>query len=160
MGIFAAGSPVRLEPRLNELDSLITSFKQLAVTPEMPLRPGFGTAGTPITLRSNFFALRLPKALQIYEYAVKISPKGADLSGPCKARILELIETSSEIAPHMAYIAHDRSGRLVSAKLLPQPLQLSVRFFEREEGTARPNAKVYTVKIEFTGDLNTDELVP
>ena len=128
--------------------------------PEKPLRPGFGTAGRPITLRSNFFKLTLPKNLTIYDYTVDISPKGQDLNGPCKARIFELLESSPECAPHMGYIAHDRGARLVSAKPLPQPLRLTIRYHEQEEQQVPADAKVYTVEVKFIRELNTDTIIP
>lgn len=125
----------------------------------MPLRPGWGTTGREVMLRANFFALRLPKKMQIYDYKVAISPK-ARLSGPYKARIFELLESSPEIAPHMGYIAHDRSERLVSARELPQPLELSLSYYEEGENGPRDGAQVYTITIELGSQLNTSDILP
>lgn len=52
--------PIRLLPE--NLQQIITRFKSLKVRSERPLRPGYGTAGTKITLRENFFALKVPFA--------------------------------------------------------------------------------------------------
>ena len=49
-----------VDPRLNMNDqnSLVTSFRSVSINDnELPLRPGWGTRGQPIKLRSNFFAV-------------------------------------------------------------------------------------------------------
>lgn len=131
----------------------------MRVGPEMPLRPGFGTASKAHVLRANFFALQLPPKLEIYDYEVAISPK-ADLRGPRKARIFELLEGSPECAPFRGYIAHDRSARLVSARKLPQPLALTIRFYE--EGAPGPDdrAPVYNVEVILTRTLAGKDITP
>lgn len=131
-----------------ELDSLIKSFRTMQVAEgDMPLRPGWGTQGKPITLLSNFFALRVPDDFTIYDYEVSISPD--DLRGPGKTRIFELLEGSTECAPYMGHVAHDRSKRLVSSKKLPLPLRIRIPFVE--EGVPPPSGgpPVYTVDIKF-----------
>lgn len=67
--IFAEGTPANIPPRLSEAThtDLIKSFKSLSVKPERPVRPGYGTMGTPITLSTYFFAVKLPKG-PIYDY--------------------------------------------------------------------------------------------
>ena len=155
--IFAADSPAHIPPRLEPVshDQLIKSFKTLKVTNDRPLRPGYGTAGTPITLRANFFPVKVPKG-PIYDYEVGITPK-TDINR-LKARIFQLLELSPLCVPHLGYIAHDRSQRLVSARKLPQPLDIQVQFYDEGETGPRANATVYTVAITFTGELDTNRL--
>ena len=141
------------------MSSLVQSFSQLTVGPEMPLRPGFGTVGKQQVLRTNFFPLRLPKDLIIYDYDVEISPK-ADLRRPRKARIFDLLESSPQCAPFRDHLAHDRSSRLVSAKKLPQPLQANIQFCEEGETAPRQGAPVYIVDIKFVRALDTREIIP
>lgn len=124
--IYAANTPVRIDPRLTDAshDQLVVAFKKLVVKNERPLRPGYGTLGTPITLRANFFAVTgVPKS--IHEYKVDITPK-TDINR-LKFRIFDLLELSPLCSPHLPYIAHDRSERLVAARKLPQPLSIQVR---------------------------------
>ena len=53
--IFAENVPAQVPDRLSATN-LITGFKSLTLKPDRPLiRPGYGTVGTPITLRANFF---------------------------------------------------------------------------------------------------------
>ena len=156
--IFAPGTPARVDPRLS-MDQLVKTFGNLRIGPEMPLRPGFGTIGKVNVLRTNFFALRLPSNLVVYDYEVLITPN-ADLRGPRKARILELFEGSPECAPFRGYIAHDRSNRLVSARELPQPLDASIHFIE--EGASKPanGAPIYNVEVKFVRTLAMRDITP
>lgn len=160
--IFAAGEPARPDQRLSNVDALVATFKKLSVGPEMPLRPGWGTVGREVNLRANFFALKLPTKLQVYDYDVSITPqtKTAKLSGPRKARIFELLETSSLCAPHMGYVAHDRSAHMVSARPLPQPLEVVIHYYEEGEQGPPSNADVFTVEIKLVREINTNELNP
>ena len=60
----------------------------------------------------------------------------------------------------MGYIAHDRSERLVSAQALPQPLSLTIPFYEEGEQGPREGTQVYAVEIELGGQLNTGDITP
>jgi hypothetical protein len=105
-----------------------------------PVRPGFGTLGTAITLSANVFPITLPRDY-IYEYFVDIFPKPV---GAIRRRLYQLLEESPVFAPHLDYIAHDQSARLVAARQLPQPLSIVVQTF--------------TISITETTKLNMDEL--
>ena len=157
--VFAAGTPARVDARLSSLDALVQSFSNLRVGPEMPARPGFGTAGTATVVRANFFALKYSPKLLIYDYEVVISPS-SDLRGPRKARIFDLLEGSPECAPFRGYIAHDRSARLVSVRKLPQPLTTTIQFFE--EGAPGPNDRspTYAIEIKLTRTLKANDITP
>lgn len=133
----------------------MTTFKSIKASPDRPLRPGYGTLGTPITLRANFFPVKVPKG-PIYDYSVDINPK-TDIKR-MKNRIFQLLEESALCRPHIRYIAHDRSQRLVSARKLPQPLDITFPFIEEDETEARPKATVYTVSIKFDRELDTTRL--
>ena len=161
----------RLLPR--DLDQLITSFKGLEAKvclrllsqvaqikhdifqTDLPLRPGYGTLGNQITLRANFFPVRVPKG-PIYDYSVEISPK-TDINR-IKARLFFLIEQSPILAPFKSLIAHDGSQRLVSARQLPQPLDVPIPFYDDGQTAPRPDGKTYVVSITHVRDLDTSEL--
>ncbi|KAF7986868.1 hypothetical protein HWV62_12604 [Athelia sp. TMB] len=155
--IFAENRPAQIDARLADpgLNRLVASFKDLAVKNDKVLRPGFGTLGKAITLRANFFAVRVPKG-PIYEYRVAMNPK-ADVKN-IRARLFDLLENSAQCAPHMGYIAHDRSERLVSKKELPQPLDITIPFYDEGLSGPQPGGSVYTVSIEYSGTLDPDEL--
>ncbi|KAI0917033.1 hypothetical protein AcW2_007273 [Taiwanofungus camphoratus] len=154
--VFAANTPAVVDERLSTSDQLITAFREMDVPDEMPLRPGWGTLGRPVTLRANFFAVTVTKGV-LYDYDVSISPK-AQARTDRKERIFQLLESHAQFAPHAGYIAHDRKQRLVSAKELPQPLSVSIRFVEEGETAPRDNALEFTVDINFVRELNTSQL--
>ncbi|KAI0354391.1 Piwi-domain-containing protein [Trametes cingulata] len=122
----------------------------------MPLRPGWGKLGRPSQLRTNFFAVRLPKDAVYYEYEIAISPQ-AQAKGDRRARILELVEESPALAAFRQYVAHDRSQRLVSSRELPQPLSVAVRYLEVDQADD-PNALNFTVDINFQRELRMSSL--
>ncbi|KAF9530114.1 argonaute-like protein [Crepidotus variabilis] len=159
--IFQENVPVQLPPRLAPaaLDQVITGFKSLKVKPERPLRPGFGTLGNPITLRANFFAVRLPKG-PVFDYVVEIAPT-TDINR-IKGRIFQLLEMSNELQPHVPYIAHDRSQRLVSSRKLPQPndnaLVVPIRFYDADEKGPGPKSVMYNVSIKFERELDPGQM--
>ncbi|EAU83532.1 QDE2 protein [Coprinopsis cinerea okayama7 len=152
--IFAEDKPAQLPARLRDdsQNQLIQSFKRAPATAERPLRPGYGTLGTPIILRTNFFAVRLPKG-PVYNYTIEISPQKALASR--KERLFQLLERSPLCKPHLPYIAHDKSERLVSAKKLPQPLDVQVTFTDFDDTAP---GDVYTISIKFEKQLDTQDL--
>ena len=155
--IFAENVPAQVPVRLSaaNLQQLITGFKSLSVKHDRPLRPGYGTVGTPITLRSNFFAVTVPQG-PIYDYTVEISPS-TDFNR-LKARIFQLLELSPVGRTHLPYIAHDRSQRLVSARKLPQPLSISIKYYDDHQDGPSHDAKIYTVSITFQRELDPRQL--
>jgi eukaryotic translation initiation factor 2C len=141
------------------LNNLIGSLNSIQLNPESPSRPGWGTAGRPITLRANFFVLRLPKQFLVYDYGVSITPD-VYLQRPIKARIFELLEGSPECAPHMGFIAHDSRQRLVSTRQLPQPLAITIIYTEAGQIRPATNPLTFVVKINFVRILNMEDITP
>jgi eukaryotic translation initiation factor 2C len=126
---------------------------------EIPLRPGFGTVGKAIKLRTNFFPIKVPKG-PLFEYEVSISPDPKTMRR-VKRRIFQLAETSSDWAKFglRGNVAHDHSTKLIAAKLLPQPLSIRVPFFEEDETAPKPGGKEYVLTIEFARNIDTSALV-
>ena len=144
------------QARITELEKSIVRFREVPLSEELPLRPGFGTLGTKILLRANFFSVQFKKGLIIYDYDVKIAPTTG--IARLKARIFELLEKKAEFQKFKPFIAHDRSQRMVCPRELPQPLSFDVTYVEEEETEPRPNAKTYAVEITKTGELHTEEM--
>ena len=42
---------------------------------EFPVRPGYGSVGIPVTLRTNCFELRLSEDMIIFRYTVALDPR-------------------------------------------------------------------------------------
>ncbi|KAH9942807.1 Piwi-domain-containing protein [Amylocystis lapponica] len=153
------GGPAQPDERLSTSDNLVAAFKRMDLGPEMPLRPGWGTLGRPITVRSNFFAIKGLKGT-IFDYEVAMSPKEQASRAGRKARVFELLEQNPQFAAYKGHVAHDGSARLVSARKLPQPLSIAVQFYEEGQTGPREDAMVITVDIKLTRELNTATLTP
>ncbi|KAL4080951.1 Piwi domain-containing protein [Scleroderma citrinum] len=152
------GSPAPVDQRLRTSDELVRVLKKLPYKPERPHRPGFGTLGTPITLRANFFPVKFSKQI-LYDYAVEITPQ--KFLARRRKRLFTLLEESNhpEWRGFAPSIVHDKSARLVSTKRLPQFLEVPIIFVE--EGETRPSvhAETYTFSFELKHELDSSELV-
>ncbi|KAF7366724.1 Protein argonaute-3 [Mycena sanguinolenta] len=163
--VFNANVPATIDARIqnNSDKALVASFANIRVAnDDLPLRPGFGTAGREIKLRANFFPVRIPAA-SLYEYDVAISPTAGTSARRVKKRIFQLAEASSEWRRHglKGQVAHDHSSKLVSANQLPQPLAIRVVFYDEDETPPTPGSKAYkeyTLTITYTQPLDTQAL--
>ena len=177
--IYPPNQPVTLPPRLTDgsQEVLIERFEEEGgKLAELPLRPGYGTIGAEINLRANFFTVKLPKG-PFYDYSVTITdvtPKSVDDGGikgkgkarssgdptniksPIKRRIFEILDEDQLFEPYRSFIVHDYSQRIIAAKELPQPLQLTIVFREDAEEEKEPEKKkpLYEVTIQFLGEIN------
>lgn len=152
--IFAAGRPAQPDARLapRELDALTSRFRQLTTSvPDRVVRPGFGKQGAAITLRANFFALKYPKNLVLYDYAVKFTPEVQTKEKRTLKRLFDLLESTTQFSPFLADIAHDRTQKLISRRRLPANLAINIPFYEEGEAGPREGGKVFAV--EFTGPI-------
>ncbi|KIY63007.1 Piwi-domain-containing protein [Cylindrobasidium torrendii FP15055 ss-10] len=156
--IYKENVPAVVPAHLQEPEQakLLALLKKVPLSPQRPTRPGFGTAGKAVVLRTNFFALKFSSKLKaIYDYSISITP--SDFLLKRKERIFELIETHPSVAAHRAYIAHNGSDRLVSAQKLPA-IQLSIPYFEKGQNGPQQGATVYKVTVEFANELKMAEM--
>ena len=146
--------PATIDSRLSDAaqTQLVNSFRSLSLgESDLPSRPGFGTLGTPIKLRSNYYALRLPKGT-ISEYDTKIKP--AIDQKRRRIRLFEILEEMPEYQQYKPYVAHDYAAKLVAARRLPQPLVFEIFYFEDDEDGPNERSKKYTIEITFVQDLD------
>lgn len=129
---------------------------------QLPLRPGYGTAGTPVLLRANYIAFtQLPKG-PLYEYKIYYQPEAT--AKRVRRRLLQLLdEKTPEFAPYKRHIAHDGSEKLISTQMLypskGNPLEIRVKFFdEDEEYVDSDRSRTYTLSFSFTGELSQGEI--
>ena len=150
--IFQSGVPASIDTRLtdNSQDLLVNSLRTLRLTPnDLPVRPGFGTDGRPIKLRANFFPIKV-RSSTYYEYDVALSPVAGTAIKRVKRRIFQLAEQSSDWERFglKNTVAHDHSAKLISPKLLPQPLSICIPFYDEDE-QPKAGGKEYTLTISF-----------
>lgn len=103
-------------------------------------------------MRANFFTIRLPKD-PIYDYTVKITPSPGK---SIKERIFQLLERHPKISPLARFIAHDKSERLVSARELEQPLEVTID--HTDEGAPAASGKPYQVELTLKHTLDPNQL--
>ena len=187
--IFAEDVEARLPSHFEDdsQERLIQAFKSVSFQQQRPLRPGYGSLGKEITLRANFFPVRLPKG-PFWDYKVTIkvvepqdepkpvkkgkerdtgkqataSKRGKDSSrilASMKRRIFELLEKEPSFQPYRALVAHDHSQRIIAAKELPQPLEILLRYIEEDEQQPRNDASWYSISIEFERQINLNALI-
>ena len=157
---------------------MLRSLRSFKLTnKDLPVRPGFGTEGREVKLRTNFFAVKVPKG-PLYEYDIKIKPEPATKG--LRRNIFELAEATPGWANAglTGRVAHDYASMLVSASKLPLPLQIRVTLSEGAEPPAEPQPtqpkrggrrgrgkktaaprNEYTLSFHFVHELETQSLV-
>ncbi len=151
--VFMAGQPANFDARLagKDQDDLVSSFKSLTLKHEdMPARPGWGTVGTPIKLRANYFPVKLPRG-PLYEYDIKITPEAK--ARRLKKQIFALLEERPEYAAYKPRIAHDSSAKMIAAMELPQPLVIEVPYYDEDEEGPRQGGTTYSIEITYIQPL-------
>ena len=141
--VFLPGVPANVDARLtdNSEEALVASLKSLTLRDtDLPTRPGFGTSGTQIKLRTNFFPVRVPKG-PLHEYDVAITP--ATAIKRIKRRIFQLAEQTTDWANAgmVGRVAHDHSTKLISSFKLPQPLVVKVMYTDEDEDEDKKREK-------------------
>jgi len=139
----------------------VASLQSLKLNPnDLPHRPGFGTAGTAIKLRSNFFPVSFSSSKPFYEYNVIIHPVAGTAIRRVKRRIFQLAEQSTDWANFglRGVVAHDYSSKLVASKELQQPITVKIQYFDEDESGPKAGGKEYTLTIEFIQILDTSAL--
>jgi eukaryotic translation initiation factor 2C len=114
-------------------------------------------SGKPIKLRSNFFPVSIPKG-PLHEYDISVSPQ--DVSNRrVRRRLLQLAENTQDWVSNglKGRVAHDSSAKLIAANVLPQPLSITVPYYE-EDDDKNNKKKEYTLTIKYIQSLETDGL--
>ncbi|KAG8947603.1 hypothetical protein FRC00_009030, partial [Tulasnella sp. 408] len=149
-----------MDPRLDEStqNALIGSFNRMQLRGRFPHRPGWGTAGTPVTMRTNHFAITYPAA-KLYDYTVKMEPRAKIRR--IRKRVWQLLEEAPEFLPFKNHVVHDSGARIISSRYLPLPpngLNVSIRHYDEDEDGPNENSVIYTLNITFNTQLDTNDL--
>ncbi|KAH9887565.1 argonaute-like protein [Cubamyces lactineus] len=162
-GVFAPGQPANIDARITDKsqDALIASLRSLKLSDtDLPGRPDFGTKGTAIKLRANFFPVKVPKG-PLFEYDVALQPAASNKR--LKRRIFQLAEETTEWrnAGMTGKVAHDHSAKLISCFKLPQPLEIKIAYTDEGEETAEKKRapKPYVMAIKFIQPIETQALI-
>ncbi|KAG5652514.1 hypothetical protein H0H81_004786 [Sphagnurus paluster] len=163
--VFDPGGRANIDARLTDQSEqvLVASFSNIELDPDgddIPLRPGFGTNGREIKLRTNFFPVEVPKG-PLFEYEVTISPASkTELKRPVKRRIFQLAEQVPDWTRKglKGVVAHDHASKLIAAKKLVEPLTIKVPWYEEDEDGPPVGGKEYVLTIVYTRDIDTQAL--
>lgn len=124
-----------------------------------PERPGYGTAGRPVTLYANYLPLNLPnKQLFRYHISIGINSKGQSAPVGKKARHIVRLLLEEHFPQEKNSIASDFRSTLVSYVKLTNG-NFDVRYKEDLEGDYPKIPRLHTVTIQYTGQVNLADLV-
>ncbi|KAJ6029801.1 hypothetical protein N7499_012209 [Penicillium canescens] len=124
-----------------------------------PERPGYGTAGRPVTLYANYLPLSLPNK-QLFRYHISIAADSAGRSAPVGKKARQIVRLLlEEHFPHeKKSIASDFRSTLVSYVKLTEG-NFDVRYKEDLENDYPETPRVHSVTIQYTGDINPADLM-
>ncbi|KAH7914195.1 argonaute-like protein [Hygrophoropsis aurantiaca] len=129
-------------------------------------RPGFGTAGKPIVVASNFFNISLPDSI-IYHYDV-ISPADKTLPARLNMEIIQHLQTIDAVNVFTPRAVYDGRKNMFAARELPFGptgtqefdvcLSDDVNRGSPTENTAGRGPKVYKIKLTKVASINPEVL--
>lgn len=133
--------------------ALAANSPQSEVRGRLPTRPGYGTRGSKVLLYANYFQLSVESTDDLFRYNVEVSqePKGGKLK-----QIFRLLLVS-HFAQNLNFIASDYKSILISRVdlLLKQHERVyDVHYREEYEDHPQQNARVFRVKVTFTGKVS------
>ncbi len=122
----------------------------------LPRRPGYGTAGIPITLWANYVEMAVSSDLKLHRYDISVSPS---VAGRKQTQLIRLLLETPELGEFQHDIVSDfRSTLLSRQRLVEDDLCITIRY--REEGNDKPKkgAREYDVRLRYTVALSVAEL--
>lgn len=126
----------------------------------LPPRPGYGTQGQKIILRTNYFKLVPDSEVKIYRYSIDITPAAVSRK---RRQIIALLLATPTFSSIGFGVATDYSNFIVTAQELDLGgngyLEESVLYRHELEPTPHLNATVYNVKLSPIGLAQVTELL-
>lgn len=138
---------------------LLVARQQSPGEPRYPQRPGYGTAGKPVTLYANYLPLTaVGKSLFRYHIALAAEASGREPAGR-KARQIVRLLLEEHFSDRLDTIATDYRSTLISCEKLPPQVEYDVRYKDENEDEYPENPRVYKVTCQHTGSLDPADLV-
>ncbi|KAJ5781155.1 hypothetical protein N7457_006315 [Penicillium paradoxum] len=144
----------------NELaKALAVSGQKTPRQAKYPERPGYGTAGRPVTLYANYLPLSLPNK-ELYRYHITIAADSAGRAAPVgkKARHIVRLLLEEHFAEQKGSIASDFRSTLVSCVKLTEG-KFDVRYKEYLDDDYPESPRVHQVTCQYTGHVNPADLL-
>jgi len=134
-------------------------LQNLKIKSDVPLRPGYGTKGTPITLWANYFELLPNKTQPFNRYHIDLisESKGDEPKGKKRERLVQLL---LDQLPKNVAIVTDYKSTVLSAQTLgfTTKIYLVTYYSEAEPGPGQ-NAPKYRAEVQHTGTLTFGTLL-
>ncbi|KAK5652265.1 hypothetical protein OQA88_10613 [Cercophora sp. LCS_1] len=130
--------------------------RELLLERSFPHRPGYGTAGKPVTLWANYVEMAVSPDLKLHRYAISVSPS---VVGRKLTQVIRILLQAPELGQFQHDIVSDFRSTLLSRQKFVED-DLSVTICYREEGHDEPEkgAREYNVRLCYTGTLSVAEL--
>ncbi|KAM5451878.1 hypothetical protein MaudCBS49596_003706 [Microsporum audouinii] len=135
------------------------NLDSLKISQAFPLRPAYGTRGTPVVLWANYFPLVAKKDITLFRYKVEVGVEGRAAPGYKKLkRIFELL-LEEHFPDFKGKIATDFKATLVSTVSLDLASEsLEVVYRDDLDEVPQPNAFTYKLRIIEIPPLSLDQL--
>ncbi|KAL1959673.1 hypothetical protein VTO42DRAFT_1259 [Malbranchea cinnamomea] len=138
------------------------SIDHLSIERVFPLRPGFGTTGRPVMLRTNYFELAFRGDLHLFKYGVELvteTGKKRDTNPRLLKRIIQLL-LEQQFADQRGRIATDYKSTLICRdRLVEKPSTFTVKYREEGQETFPQNAKTYLLRVTTGGNVPVPALL-
>lgn len=136
---------------MRQKSTLGASVAKLSINEDFPIRPAYGTKGTPVALWANYYNIQPDKDLVIYRYHVSVSPeaKGGKLK-----RIFELLIQE----PALAHGATDFKTSLIFRNKVEDG-EFQIAYRSEFEDAPPENTRPYRVRIQITGQMEVAALL-
>ncbi|KAL1394200.1 putative RNA interference and gene silencing protein [Phyllosticta capitalensis] len=120
-----------------------------------PVRPGYGTRGTPVILWANFFELITKKDVPVYRYDILVAPeeKGKKHEQLVKLFLAELKLASTGI------VTDFKSTLILPEKLERDDITLDIMYRAEGQDEPLPNARQYKVRAKYIQTHSFAEVV-
>ncbi|RDL39578.1 Ribonuclease H-like protein [Venustampulla echinocandica] len=120
----------------------INALANVSLAAQFPGRPGYGTAGRPISVYANYFKIQVPEGLAVTRYNVEVTPEA---KGKKLARIFQLLLEM----PEFSGLVSDMSSMIVAPEPLGIPDGHTVQIPYMAEGQDEPLEKaiVYSARV-------------
>ena len=128
---------------------------QVTEQPQLPVRPGHGTAGKPVTLWANYFPL-IPKSnLVLYKYSISTIPEIEQRNK--KKQLVRLLLELPEYQDLKDDLVTDFASNIIASKPF-EDREHKITYRGENEDTPLPNAQEYRLRVRKSSNLTVSHL--
>ncbi|CAD6506115.1 BgTH12-07045 [Blumeria graminis f. sp. triticale] len=137
--------------------SIAGKLATVSLDSTLPLRPGYGSQGRPISVYANYFKVDVPKNLTLARYNISVSPEA---KGKKMARVVGLLLEMPEFIHASTRFATDFKSFLVASQpLTNMPEQWNIKYSSEGGNEPGENSKVFAVKLQEPAFFSVSDFV-